>query len=146
MSQDVRAFDFSSNGTLGSVGLVTTTDHGDVVKGLAQLAQRVAIELMTEKGSMLYLPKRGTSFLTQMRTGVFRSEQALLTSFAAAAVDLVNNLRSEENYGDDPDERIGTVALQRVSLDGVGGVSLTLKVYSKAGNAAVLSLPVLIKP
>lgn len=142
MSQDVRAFDFST----GYISLVSSTDQGDVVTGLAQLAQRVAIELMTEKGSLTYLPKRGTSFLTRLRAGAFRSEHSLLTSFAAAAVDIVANLQSEEKYGDDADERIGTLSLQKVELDGSGGIQLTLRIYSRAGNPATLTLPVKINP
>lgn len=144
MSQDVKAFEFPAGASVGKLQFVSTTDQGDVVTGLAQLAQRVAMELLTERGSMTYLPNRGTTLISQMRSGAIRNDHSLLVAFAAASVDLVSNLRSEESVNDPSNERIGSISLTKVEVDGLGGIKLTVKVYSRAGSYATLDLPLTI--
>ncbi len=66
----------------------------DCVEGLALLAQRFLLELLTERGSMYYLPKRGCDFIARLRKA--KTEFDIIVAFAAARAQLKRNLRNDE--------------------------------------------------
>src|SRR5688572_29365121 len=75
---------------------------GKITAGIQKLAQRFMIELLTEKGSLKYLPNRGTDFMIDARAGRLQTSQDVFASFSAAVVDLKTNLQVEEDEEEDP--------------------------------------------
>lgn len=113
---------------------------GLLVSGPAKLAQRVLLELFTEKGSLLYASTRGTTLARELRLRRFQSEYDVAVAVQAALVDLERNLSAEENGTEPADERLDKVSLERLVLV-PGALVLSLRVQSQAGTTIRLSLP-----
>jgi hypothetical protein len=121
--------------------LVLPGQSGALTTGIQKLAQRFLIELLTERGSLEYLPDRGTFFITQIRAGIIRTSQDLFTAFSTAEIELRNNLRLEDNVANDPtDEQYRSATLTAVSLFG-DTATLTIEVTSAAGTTRKVIYP-----
>jgi hypothetical protein len=140
---DVLAYDGAKllGRTLLTQALANENEGGKVTTGIQKLSQRVLIELMTEKGSMQFLPERGTEFLLEARQGYLNSQLDVFMSVARASVDVINNLRGEESESDPDDERIDAIETVAVTYS-PGEASVTLKITSLAGDARPIILPV----
>jgi hypothetical protein len=140
---DMLAFDDAkaSGDTKLTQLLVQPKQSGALTTGIQKLAQRFLIELLTEKGSLEYLPERGTFFITQIRAGIIRTSQDLFTAFSSAELELRNNLRLEDNINNDPtDEQYQSATLTAVSLFG-DMATLTIDVKSAAGTSRQVIYP-----
>jgi hypothetical protein len=121
--------------------LVQPQQSGALTTGIQKLVQRFLIELLTERGSLEYLPDRGTFFITQVRAGSIRTSQELFVAFSSAELDLRNNLRLEDNASTDPlDEQYGSATLLAASLSG-DTASLSIEVTSAAGTSRKVIYP-----
>lgn len=112
--------------------------HIDIVRGIDRLAQRFVIELLTEKGSMRYLPQRGTSFMKIIRKAL--NEMDVAVAFAVARSQIKKTLRSEENANTPPDERFATCWLEETTLT-KDTIKLKLLVKNRAGTTAQINTP-----
>lgn len=133
MSIDLAAFVMNPDGT------VSQSLNEATVSGPARLLQRVAIELLTEKGSIPYLAERGTRFLTYLRSRA-ATETDVFAAFTASHTTLRRNLQSEETDADPDDERFFSARASRITVaDGV--VTLRVTVTNRAKTTHQLILP-----
>lgn len=144
---DVLAFDDAKLGgeALLTQALVKPGQSGALITGISKLAQRVLIELLTEKGSLYYDPARGTSLITAFRAGLIQTTQDLQSTFALAELDVRLNLGLEETTEDPDDERYASMELLSVSIS-QDTVSLSIKVNSLAGDSRVVIYPLRSTP
>lgn len=147
-----RKYDFLALQNVGlngdrqlSLALFSSESAGQVTAGVQKLAQRWLLEFMTELGSMPGLPGRGTEFMTMVRSGIIRTSAAMITQFNFAAHTAKINLAREENDTWPDDERIGAAELQSLAFE-PGYAKLYVIVYSRAGNAREVLLPVSTLP
>jgi hypothetical protein len=140
---DILAFDDAraSGEAKLTQDLVQPRQSGALTTGIQKLAQRFLIELLTERGSLEYLPARGTFFITQIRAGIIRTSQDLFVAFSAAERELRNNLRLEDNLENDPqDEQYQSATLTNASLFGDTAI-LNIDVTSAAGTTRKVIYP-----
>jgi len=140
---DLLAFDdaTASGDTQLTQKLVLHQQSGALITGIEKLVQRFVIEFLTEQGSLVYYPRRGTSFMTQIRSGFVRTSEDLTQTFAEAELVARTNLQGEENLATDPpDERFAGAELVTASIFG-DEATLTVRVTSAAGETRVVIYP-----
>tara|TARA_B100001750_G_C15428893_1_gene557065 strand:- start:251 stop:736 length:486 start_codon:yes stop_codon:yes gene_type:complete len=125
--------------------LVLPGKSGELITGINKLIQRYVIELLTEKGTLIYLPLRGTEFITSARAGYWRTTADVQDAFSLASPDVGNNLRGEESESDPDDERFDFAELLSVSLLG-DEVTMSIKITSLAGTTFTAVLPITVTP
>lgn len=125
--------------------LFTPTNSGQICTGVQKLAQRWALEFLTEEGSMPGLPERGNEFMRLVRQGRIRSAPEVRGFFATSALRIDRNLRNEEYENMPADERFASAELLGVSFL-PGYLSLTVEVVSRAGSARQVILPISVLP
>jgi hypothetical protein len=122
--------------------LVGENDSGFVIAGIAKLAQRFLIELLTEQGSIPYDPVRGSTFMIDLRLGRVRTTLAAETSFYLALAQTKLQLQLEETEDMPDDERYGRTNLDSIILDPADTLKLRLTLFSLAGTGVTLLLPI----
>lgn len=110
-----------------------TGSSGMAVTGIQKVAQRAYVELFTPKGSLQYLPDRGTNFINDLQAGRIRSAVDVAQSFESARVDMARNLPAEETGLEPADEQYGDMRLVSVTLDS-GVVNMRIILMSAAGT------------
>jgi len=113
---------------------------GAVVTGIKKLVQRFLLEFMTERGSMRFLPNRGTEFMTLVREGYLRTQLDVFQAFSQAEVLVRRNLRLEESDDDPDDERYGTSDLDNVAF-GDRLIALDISITSLGGSGVGFIFP-----
>ena len=116
---------------------------GALIAGVEKLVQRFLLELLTEQGSMQYLPLRGCSFMTDARHGLWRNPGDVLASFSAACLTVKQNLMDDELESDPLDERFAAAELLNVSVT-PSLVSLRIRLSSLAGENRTVLFPLRI--
>jgi hypothetical protein len=141
-TSDVLAFDgMKQQGDVRlTQELVAPGESGALTTGIQKLAQRFLLELLTEKGSLLYDPDRGTFFITKFRMGLMQTSQDLYSSFSSAVADAKIQLSQEESDQDPLDERFSDASLLGASLLG-DQASLSIRLTSQAGDSRVVIYP-----
>ena len=123
------------------LALYAEDTSGQICVGIQKLAQRWALEFLTETGSMLGLPDRGCNFMTMLRSGSLRTQSDVMAAFATANLFITRSLRKEE-YADMPaDERFESADLTSVALL-PGYMNLSVMISSVAGDARAVILPI----
>ena len=118
---------------------------GMLCTGIQKLSQRFVLELLTERGSMFYLPDRGTQFMTRFRLGYMRTEADVFVAFNFALNDAELRLTAEELDTDPADERYAGATLDLVTIaDGVVILHVTLR--SMAGTGREVIMPISTTP
>ena len=125
--------------------LILPGKSGELITGIEKLLQRFTIELLTEEGTLVYLPERGTGFMTSARTGFWRTTGDVQDAFSLSLIDIRNNLQAEESTSDPDDERFDNAELLSVSLFG-DSVTLSVKIISLAGTTFTAILPITVTP
>lgn len=115
---------------------------GAVITGIEKLAQRYVLELLTEAGSLVYLPNRGCNFMIDGRSGGWRTQADLTQSFYAAMITVKRALILEEQATDPDDERFGSATLLGSVLNGTQ-VAIRVALSSLAGTSRVIFTPLL---
>ena len=118
---------------------------GKLCVGIQKLAQRWALEFLTEKGSMPGLPNRGSDFMTLVRQGKLRTQLDVAQSFYAAAIRVRATLRAEEYDGMPDDERFSDADLVSVAIL-PGYLNLRVMIISNAGDERAIILPIETMP
>jgi hypothetical protein len=117
---------------------------GQLCVGAQKLAQRWVLEFLTERGSLRFLPKRGSEFMTQLRQGRLRTETDVIAAFNFAAVDVRINLINEEYAGMPDDERMSSAELLQVAIL-ADNLQLTIQLTTQAGDARRFIVPISTK-
>lgn len=143
---DLLAF---QNGQAGGTSLTDQQlagpgERGEVIAGIAKLAQRWLVEFLTIAGSVRALPLRGSRFISDMRTGAIRTILDAEQSFELASKQVARNLIGEEEEGIPDDEAYAGVRLENITI---GGDTLTVEVTltSKAGTQVTVLTPITVK-
>jgi len=114
---------------------------GQICVGIQKLAQRWALEFLTEVGSMTAAPTRGSDFMTLVRQGALRTQSDVLSAFAATNLFITRSLRNEEYANMPDDERFDEAELTSVQIL-PGYMNLSVMITSRAGDARAVILPV----
>ncbi len=114
---------------------------GQICVGIQKLAQRWALEFLTERGSMPGLPARGCAFMTLVRRGVLRTQADVISAFNTEDLYITRNLRNEEYDGMPLDEQFADAELTSVAIL-PGYMNLHVMITSRAGAARAVILPV----
>lgn len=142
---DVSAF----QGQRTVIGTVTALQQtlaqenkaGEIITGIVKLAQRWTVEFLTERGSILYEPNRGTLFYTYARLGFLRTVLEAEQQFASANIDVRRRLLEEETGEEPLDERyLGSELLSIALVPGL--LTLNVRVVSRAGTSREVILPI----
>lgn len=140
---DFLAFQNVNTARESKLGLVLYDEDtsGKICAGIQKLAQRWALEFLTEKGSMPGLPDRGCDFMTLVRQGQLRTQLDVTQSFYAAAIRVRATLQAEE-YAEMPaDEKFSDVELISVAIL-PGYLNIRVMIESVAGDERAIILPV----
>jgi hypothetical protein len=136
---DIKAFHFLPDGRVVQA-LADETTSGELVNGATKLAQKFFITLMTQRGSVPYLPKQGTNFLTRFVSGLFTSDADVFVNFAAATVDIGPQLRNEQTINDPPEEQYVRSAVEQVFIS-PELVEMRVRVVNKLVDGIVFLVP-----
>ena len=144
----IRKYDFlsfqnvSANGDrkLG-LALYSEDTSGRICVGIQKLAQRWALEFLTEVGSMPGLPTRGCDFMTNVRRGELQSQKQVIWAFQSANLDVERNLKQEEYSTMPTDEQFASATLTSVVFY-PGYLELHVMIASVAGDARAAILPI----
>ena len=128
-----------------SQDLFDEESSGEICTGVQKLAQRWVLEFLTIRGTLAFLPDRGTDFVQQVRDGVLRSDPDVVTAFTLASIALRRNLRTEEDVAMPTDELFGNATLDSITLL-PGFLSLGVTVNSQAGTSRQVILPISTLP
>jgi hypothetical protein len=117
---DISAFQNISieHSTLLSQTLAEPGKSGIAITGIAKLGQRFLLELLTERGSIRFLPARGCDFMLEARLGLIRTQSDLISAFTRSMLDVGETLTAEEEDSDSLDERFGSASIDNIQLDG----------------------------
>src|SRR6185437_5077471 len=77
---------------------------GAIVTGIQKLAQRFALLLLTEQGSMPLAPLQGSPLMTNLRQGTLRNDHDVFVAVAQGIGVVVPQLRVLQQATDPPDE------------------------------------------
>jgi hypothetical protein len=121
--------------------LYNKNTSGQIATGIQKLAQRWALEFLTERGSMPGLPERGSDFMLAVRRGYLRSELDVITTFNTANLYMTRALRNEEYEGMPDDERFDYAEIRSVEFL-PGYMNLTVMINSVAGESRAAILPI----
>lgn len=113
---------------------------GEICVGIQKLAQRYALELCTELGSMKFRQDRGCRFMTDLRLGRLRTADDVFTSFGFSAFTIANNLKTEETEDMPDDERFDRAELAETKITN-DLVAIKVQVLSLAGLDRKIILP-----
>jgi len=137
--QDIRAFQPTVSGNFVQ-SVINPPINGTVITGPEKLAQRFIVELMTEKGSLPYRPTRGTTFITEAKTGQLATEADVFAAFSAALDTVAANLTNEESTTDPDNERYASAEINQLTLSG-DLLNVKIAVTSLAGISANITIP-----
>lgn len=127
--------------SLAPLALALEGEGGKITAGVQKLGQRWLLEMMTEQGSIRYLPARGTTFMTEARQGSLRTTVDAELSFRLAAAQAQIQLLAEEDDNMPDDERFGGVSLDNIAVIG-DTLTLRVTVFSRAGTSRQVLLPI----
>ena len=113
---------------------------GALIAGIELLVQRFLLELLTDVGSIKYLPTRGCTFLMDARRGMWRTPADIESSFSAALLDVRNNLQADEEDTDPLDERFKNAVLTKTALSG-DYAAITIELTSMAETSRTIVYP-----
>jgi hypothetical protein len=140
---DLLAFQAAqTNGVAQLVhALVMPSESGNLIAGVNKLAQRWLIEMLTEAGSIPYLPTRGTILMRELRLGRVRNAVDAEQTFYFAANEAKQTLLAEESTTTPDDESYGSVVLNSAVVSG-SALVLRVTLNSLAGTSRTVLLPI----
>lgn len=114
---------------------------GEVCTGIQKLGQRFLLELLTARGTMRYLPERGTDFMGALVRGELRTTFDVTQAFNIAVQQAQYNLQLEEAPTDPDDERFARADLEGVAIVG-DSLAMRISVRSRAGTSRQVIMPI----
>lgn len=119
------------------VGL-TLDDY--ICTGVQKAAQTFAILFLTEKGTVLEDPDKGTEFLSKVRTGYVRDPLSLSSEFKFAVLEILQYESAVDRTAPD-DEKIVNAELLDYDMS-FDTLKITVKVTTAAGDSRTIFIPV----
>jgi hypothetical protein len=123
------------------LALYADDSSGQICVGIQKLAQRWALEFLTEEGTLRGRPERGTFFMRALREQNLRTEEDIIFAFNAANLAVTRSLANEEYAGMPDDERFRSAELLSVTFY-PGYLELRVMIESIAGEARAAILPI----
>ena len=120
-------------------------DAGFVCTGIQKVAQSWLALFMTDAGTMLNKPTRGSSFLPAVRSGRIRVSEDVPAEFALAAAQVRRTMELDavEDGTLPDDERLDSAVLVDYDLAReLSHLRLKIRITSIAGDSRVVYLPV----
>ena len=119
---------------------------GSLCTGVQKVAQTWTMLFMTDRGTVLNKPTRGSSFLTAVRQGRIQVDSDVRAQFALAA-DQVRRTMELDAAAASPalptDERLDNATLESFTLDkGASYLYLKIRITTLAGDDRTVFLPV----
>jgi len=142
---DVAAFHAdkdAADATLLQHSLGDVAGNGSLVSGIAGLAQRFLLELLTDRGSMQYQPERGCGFLQEARRGGLQTPLDIAGAISRALIQIARNLALDNTATTPADEQLDHVVIQQIRYS-AGHAVIHLQLQSK-DYAATAALPIRI--
>jgi hypothetical protein len=131
-----------SGETLLTQALAAPGGSGVVIAGPEKVVQRFVMELLTESGSLPYLPDRGCRFMLDGRTGLWRTTADITQSFYSSLIDIKRNLLLEEATTAPNDERFGSAELLGVTLtNDMAGINVEVLTLAGTSRRFLAPLP-----
>jgi hypothetical protein len=127
------------------MALYAEDDNGQLCVGIQKLAQRWALEFLTDTGSLRGLPTRGCDFMAALNTGRLKTEQAIIWTFVSVNLDIKTALKAEEYDGMPDDEKFQNAELTSITFY-PGYLSLHVMIESVAGSSRAVILPISTLP
>lgn len=116
---------------------------GDVCTGVQMLAQRWILHFLTIKGSMTFLPNRGTEFIQAARRNLLRNEADVQIRFNAAAVKVRLDMQNEETSDMNDEDRLATPGSRLIGIELTQDtLILRVEIFSLAGESRKIILPI----
>jgi len=118
---------------------------GYICTGVQKVAQTWLTLFMTERGTVLNKPTRGSAFFTSLRRGRIRTEDDVVAEFAIAAeqVRQTMDLDAAEDGTLPDDERLDEAILLDYTIDRtIGSLYLKVRIRTIAGDSRDIILPV----
>ncbi len=116
-------------------------EGGTIVAGVAKMAQRATLILLTERFSLRYAQDVGTLFMVEARQGRWRTTLDVQQAFYAALVDVKRQMAKAARATDPADEVLAEGTLLSVNLSG-DRVSIGIQWTSQAGDSRKLIAPI----
>lgn len=138
MTIDLSIFKY---GIESEQAIATSDSNGSVVDGKRKLVQRFVMELLTEQGSLLYRPDRGTNFLSTIRDGVLNSWE-VMAAFSAALLIISRNLVADELSTDPDEERFAAASANQIIIS-IESVTMNISIINLAGTTENVLLPLI---
>jgi hypothetical protein len=123
------------------LALYADDSSGQICVGIQKLAQRWALEFLTEEGTLRGRPARGTFFMRALREQNLQTEEDIIFAFNAANLAVERSLANEEYAGMPDDERFRSAELLSVTFY-PGYLELRVMIESIAGEARAAILPI----
>lgn len=121
-------------------------EGGYLCTGIQKVAQSWTVLFMTDRGSVLNKPTRGSSFLPAVRQGRIQVDADVRSQFAAAADQVRRTMELDavkSNVVLSDDERLDNASLESFTLDkGASYLYLKIRITSLAGDSRTVFLPV----
>jgi len=119
-------------------------DVGELTTGIQKLAQTWTIMFLTDSGSVMNEPNRGTAFLNSMRFGRIRVDEDIPAEFAIAAARIFQQMAQDSANADiADDELLDEAILLEYGIDYAQALLwLKVRLVSLAGDERVIYLPI----
>jgi hypothetical protein len=117
---------------------------GEVCTGVQKVAQTWLSLFMTDRGTVLNKPTRGSSFIRAVRTGRIRVDDDVRAEFALAASQVRQTMGLDAvGLGLPDDERLDDAVLLDFTLDRANAwLQLKVRIRTAAGDSRNVILPV----
>jgi len=118
---------------------------GKFITGLQKMAQRYALTLLTELGSVYRDDQQGTDFWGGVVRGMLRDAGTMAAEFSFASVKAVRDMQDEDSRypGTPDDERIASARLVNIEVNiNAASALFVVELRSVSGDTHVYKVPV----
>jgi hypothetical protein len=117
---------------------------GELCTGIQKMAQTWAILFLTDQGTVLNEPTRGSSFVPAVRAGRIQVDEDIPAEFALAAAQVSRTMAADAIDQDlEDDETLARAELLDYSVDKIASkLYLRVRLWSVAGESRTVYLPI----
>ncbi len=116
------------------------SDKSLLTSGAKKLCQKFVIELLTEKGSLEYLPERGTTFLSRIKSA--SKELDVIAAFSVALRQVIKNFKKEYDRDTPSSERLKSASIVNILVHDEA-IQILLAVLTMDGRTEYVITPYL---
>ena len=119
---------------------------GQLCTGIQKVAQSWAILFLTDRGTVLYEPTRGSGFLNAVRSGRIQVDEDIPAEFAIASAQVARTMALDASNSDvalEDDETLDRAELLDYDLErNTSLLRLKVRLHSLAGDSREIFLPI----